>query len=303
MTNYLSPERARRMPLGIELPSTDLALVDLLSQAQAVVDAYCQLPQMPYPVDFLGGVGIVEEHRWRFPDSPFGPYQRRIYPYHWPVRAVTEFLIEVGAGSRATIPTDALVINNTEKWIEITALSIVNASGIFGVTGWVVPIGGLQQPKAIVTLDCGWQIAETDDTCYALDGTNTVFVASHEHWIEDATTPEIKVAGTPVTPAAIDYLLGTVTFGSPQTGRVTATYRHKLSREIPLATGYVAARLQGDVLLREKDMEGLESIKDDTIEITRPRLRSSPRLDEGWLEREVPAAAQLLGGFKAWRIG
>lgn len=306
MSTYLSPERLPLMNLGVSLDGlSPLTVATILEQAQAVVDSYCNLPTMPHPGTFLGETGVVEEHRWRFPDYEFARQQRRVYPFHWPVRSVTAFSLVASSGASATIDPDSLVINNTERWIEVTSLAIASNSGLIGLAGWIVPIGGLTEPVARVTLDYGWDIAAIDDRGFAIDDTNTVFAFGHEHWIDDSTDPVVQVDGVDASPQpTIDYLLGRVTFGSAQTGRVTATYRHKLPREVPLAEGLIVRSLLGETALAGKDMEGLESIKDAEITITRRKASVGPGgVNKDNLEQTVPGAAQLLAGFRHWRFG
>lgn len=273
----------------------DIELASIAADAQDTVDAYCNMPIVPADSSFLGGT-VTETHAWPFPDSVLTAGKRRLYPYHWPINSISAFSIKVGEGAAAAIGPENLVINNTERWVEVTALFIASNSGLFSPSGWIVPIGGLTVPLAEITLDYGYDLTATDVRCYAADDTNKVFWAPNGHWM-DLPAAEVAVDGTPETPT-IDKLEGKITFSSAQTGRVTASYHYRLPRSIVTATGMVVAYLLGESNLRAKDMQGLSSIRDDTIEITRPTRR--PGVID--LAAEVPAAALLLDGFKHWRM-
>lgn len=302
MKPYLLPERFRLMRTGANLTGIpDIEIREVIADAQAIVDAYCNVPLLPTPHSFRGGEALLEEHPWMYPTTHFDPGQRRIYPYHWPIREVSAFTLLVSAGATASIPVNSLVINHGEKWVEVTSLAIGSNSGLFGVTGWIVPIGGLQHPLAQISYTYGNQYVEVGDRLYPIaDDEVRVFQASHGFWTAADVT--IYADGVEVDSGdyTIDRELGRITFDSDQSGAVSADYTHEMGREVPSATAHVTAHLLGASKLSAKGMSGgVTSVKVGEISLQRGMPPKEAAL---WLEQAVPAAALLLAGFRHWRL-
>ena len=297
--SYLTRKRFASMFTGASIDGLSNAQVtSVLREASAIVDAFCNVPTTG-PHSFLGGTARDEEHRWKYPQSFDDPGQRRIYPLHWPIRSITDFQIIVGHGAAAPIPIDSLVIDQHHRWVEITSLAIANASGLFSVEGWIIPIGGLSQPLAIISYDYGWVLEEVDDPCEAVDDTNKVFDGTHGYWISGSAA--VSVDGDVVDPSdyTLDLDTGRITFADAQTGDVTASYQHRLVYDIAAATSLIAANLLGEGRLRMKGMTGIASLRVNEIAIERPRQL---RILASNLETTVPDAADLLYGWRYWRV-
>ncbi len=296
---YLSPGRFSTMRMGSKLP-TAIEMIAVLEEASAIVDAYCNVPLTPTPHSFFGGRAVDEEHQWRYPLTNFDRGERRIYPRHWPIiEPILNLDIVVASGAKAHLPSNSLVVNNFERWVEVTSLALASSSGLFGVTGWVVPIGGLSNPVALISYNYGTFLTATDRTLVLTpQAGGKTYQAPHGAW---AGAPTVKAAGDGVDPSLYDYDTeeGWIIFHSaPPSGKLTVSYIHLLGREIPLATGLIAAKLLGDAALRAKGMSGLASIKAGEIELSKGRmLPTAANLDV-----TVPDAAMLLGGFRFWSM-
>lgn len=295
--SYLSLGRYGLLKTGTKLP-TDIETANVLQEASAIVDAYCNVPR---GFSFFGGSVTAEEHRWRYPQTNMDQGQRRIYPLRKPIRSVTGLSIVVSAGAAAAIDPSTLVINVIENWVEVTSLSLASSSGLFGVTGWVVPIGGLANPIAQLSYTYGLAFIENDRNLLLTVESGKTYQLPHGSLTSDPVI--VKANGLAIdtddNPFTVDTENGWITFtGTVPSGRLTADYVHLLPREIPLATGLIASKLLGDASLREKGLQGLASVKAN--EITLSRGRSVPAgLD---LEASIPEAALLLGGFRFWTM-
>lgn len=298
---YLTPDRLRSMRTGQSFTGwSDLELFNLIDEASAIADAYCLVPLNSPSNAFLGG-RVTENHRWRYPQGMGDTAQRKIYPLHKPIRAVQSMSIIVGHGAAAAIPTSSLVIDNDHGWVAVTSLTIASNSGLFSVEGWIVPIGGLQEPMAEITYDYGWAITETDEAATPIDGGRKAFQTRHGCWTIDSVT--VKSSGVTVAGAgySLDRSTGRVIFLESQPGRVTVSYVHKLTRDIPIAVGFIAAALGGSSRIRERGLTGLKSLRVNEIAMVK---ESAPvHVDATSLDATVPEAAQLLNGYRHWRIG
>ena len=300
---YLGLERFKAQAHGLDLsPFTDFQLEGALADAAAIVDSYCNVPLLPTPHSFLGGVAIGEEHKWKFPMSSNDRGTRRVYPKHWPIKELQKFEIIVGMNSAGMLPSNALVINNAERWIELTALTISSNSGLFGLLGWVVPIGGLQIPVAKIDYTYGWDLPVVSERARRVAEGSKTFQLGHG-FLTDAPV-EVKAAATTLLEHD-DYELdreeGRLTLVNDTHEDVRVSYVHKLPREIPQANGLVAAALLGDARLRAKGMEGLSALKVNEITLQRPRKVAND--EPNFIDDNCPAAAALLAGFRFWSMG
>lgn len=298
---YLSPGRYGLMRQGSKLPS-DIEMVNVLQEASAMVDAYCVVPR---EFTFFGGTVTNEEHRWRYPLTNTDVGQRRLYPLRKPLlEPIISLQIEVSAGAFAELPASSLVVNTIENWVEVTSLALASSSGLFGVTGWVVPIGGLANPLALLSYNYGKAYAATDRKLVltSVAGGKT-FQAPHGSWTSD--TVVVRANGTVVDPAGahaytVDLEDGWVVFtGTVPTGILTVSYVHLLPREIPLATAMIASHLLGDAALRAKGMQGLAQVKAGEISLSKGRAMPTG----ADLDVTVPDAALLLAGYRFWSWG
>jgi hypothetical protein len=297
---YLSPGRFGLMRMGSKLPPSDVEMVNVLQEASAMVDAYCVVPR---EFTFFGGTVTDEEHRWRYPLTNMDVGQRRIYPLRKPLlEPIIGLKIEVSAGAFAQLPVSALVTNKIENWVEVTSLALASSSGLFGVTGWVVPIGGLANPLALLSYNYGKAYIETDRRLVLTNVAGT-YQSPHGSWTSD--TVVVRANGTVVDPVGAhpyvtDLDNGWIIFtGTVPTGLLTVSYVHLLPREIPLATAMIAGHLLGDSALRAKGMQGLAQIKAGEIMLSKGRV--PPTASN--LDITVPDAALLLAGYRFWTWG
>ena len=294
MGAYLTPERFRTMRHGADLSNlSDLDLVEVLEDATAVVDSYCTVP---YGHSFLGGTVVNEQRPWHYPQTTFDTGSRRVFPKHWPIREISAFRIRVGAGASATLPVNDLVIDQSRRFVEVTSAAIVNASGLFGVAGWIVPFGGLQQPIAELDYSYGASIPETD-RLWPVGDSDTIYQAPHGYWTDEEM--ELRVGDDIETSGyALDLEEGRVIFDdAPEATPIMLTYSHRLFREIPRATSIIAADLLGHSKLVSKGMAGLQSMQVGEIRIQRETVRQALGAS---LDTTLPRAAELLQGFKHW---
>jgi hypothetical protein len=307
VTAYLTPERFRTMGHGADLSSmSDLTVAEYLEDAASVTNAYCTVP---YGHSFLGGVVVAEQRPWRFPSTPAinDPGSRRIFPKHWPITTVQDLRIVVAAGSSASMPVDTLVIDRSRRFVEITAATLVNTSGLFGVTGWIVPFGGMQQPIAEIDYTYG-AFLEAEDRLYPVGDSDVIYQAPQGFWHDDVVGEaelEVTVGGTvmaavdpgPITNWTADREEGRIIFEVAPPGIVRAHYWHKLYPEIPRANAIIAADLIGHSKLVSKGMSGLQGITVGEIRIQKETVRQALGAA---LDTTLPRAAELLQGFKYW---
>jgi len=308
---YLTPERFKTMRHGANLTGlSDLDLAEVLEDATAVVDAYCTVP---YGHSFLGGVVLGEQRKWRYPQYPevmLDVGSRRVWPKHWPIVSIEAFRLVVGAQAVANLPVDQLVIEQGRRFVEVTSASIVGSSGLFGVSGWVVPFGGLQEPIAELDYTYG-NALPANDRLYPVGQSDVIYQAPHGFWADDiADVAELEVTVGGAAMPAIDTVPdpdvvnwtadreeGRIIFRVAPPGIVRATYWHKLYAEIPRATSVIAADLLGASRLVAKGMTGLSRITAGEITIQKETVRQALGAS---LDTTLPRAAELLQGFKYW---
>lgn len=300
---YMMPERFRALGYGanLRINTSDLQLETHLLDATAAVNAYCNVPLLPQPHSFLGGKAVDEEHPWKFPQTSTARGSRRVYPKHRPIKVVEDFRLIVGFDAGASLPLNALVVNNREGWIEITALTIANQSGLFGVSGWIVPMGGLVVPIARITYTYGNDFPVSNDRLRMVEP--TVWQGRFGFW--DANWPiVVKSHGDTVsdTEYDVDLDIGRITFtGTVPAEPLTVDYHHSLNLEIERATALIAAQFIEDDNLRDRGMGGLAKLRVNEIEATRiPRDKGDL---SSYIANYVPSAATLLDGFRFWHAG
>lgn len=279
---------------------SDLELADLIAEASAIVDAYCNLPMTPEPGSLRGGVVVGEQHKWDFSLYGWDQGTRRVYPFNTPIRSVQALRLFVAAGASADIPSNTLVINNTERWVEVTALAIASGSGLFGVTGWIVPIGGLNNPMAELDYTYGNIFTEVAERAYPIaTGNVRTFQTGNGFWVVDVDHEVTVTAnGTPVDEAdyTVDAETGRIIFDADQTGVVRVSYSHELDRNVPTATAYVCAHLSGVAKGRERGLgAGVSRVRVGEISIDRGMTAKE---GAGLLDSAVPEAAALLYGHR-----
>ena len=301
MQPYLTPERVRTMRAGSLFTAySDLELADLIADSSAIADAYCNLAMTPEPGSLRGGTVVDEEHNWPYPHYVWEMGTKRIFTFNQPIREVSSLKLLVAAGASASIPTNSLVINHTERWVEVTSLAIASNSGLFGVTGWVVPIGGLADPLAQISYSYGRVITETLERLYPItNDEKRIFQAGNGFWIVDVDHEvTVTVDGTPADPGdyTVDSDIGRITFAADTTGIVRATYSHSLDRNVPSAVGLIMEHLHGAAKARSRGLTGgVQRVKVGEISIDRGM---STRDAASLLETAVPEAALMLSGHK-----
>lgn len=291
---YITPDRFRVMGFGVDLgdlEDADFAFV--IERASSLVDAYCNVPVLPQKHDFRGGTITREQHRWRLPDPTLSSAYtevgtRRVYPFHGPLKTMTQFKVMFTQNYSITIDPSNLYINTSEGWAEVISLAAV-------VTG-IYPVGvnfGLYTPVAEINYTYGWAFTSTDERLVADDG--YTFRASNQFW-DISTAPTIKLNGaTQGSGYTVDAYEGTVVFDALQApdARVTATYNYTMPDSIRDATAFVIADILGDRELHQRGMGHLAQVRIAELEVTRENAGRSGAL-RAMAEGGVPLEAQTL---------
>ncbi len=294
MTLYVSPEKYRTMGFGIDLEGIeDVELVSILSRASAIADGYCAVPRLPHPHSFLGGIITPEkpeQHFWRLPESDFDMGSRRVYPYHWPIKSVTQLNVRVTNTQYVHIEPTELFVNNTERYVEVISL-IFTGVGLFGA---IMPSLGLMKPVAEISYAYGEDHDEVGETVYPTDA--RTYRALHQHWVADTVKVYANGAEVPATDYTVDLFEGTVIFDDPLAAQtlVTVDYTHRLAWEIRDAVGMIATHLLGEREQQARGMTGVKSLKVAEVTIT----NSDDKINSENLAYIEPEAAWLLDGFK-----
>ena len=286
------------MGFGIDISELDdTELMSLISQASAVVDSYCNVPRIPQKHDFRGGTITGEQHRWRYPQSPFEIGQRKYYPFHWPILEIQQFRIYVTNTQYVEIAPSAMLINNSERYWEIVSLALTGV-GLFNAL--IIPNVGLADPIAKSTYTYGWDFTVEDDSLTCSDG--QTWRAQNQYWFTDTNrAPVIKKNGAVVTSGfTVDATEGSVVFTDNllATDSVTATYHHKLPSDIQYGTGHIVAHLHGEAELHARGMAHLTMIKVAEVTMERDLRRGNPAGLIANLDTLVPEAALLLGAYR-----
>ena len=265
MPLYLTPQGFLAMKTGVDLSSyEEQELASILEDASSQVNTVCAAPTLPSIHDFRGGTITGEQHRWRLGNEVTAP-TRRYYPMHQPVLAISQFRINVTAGSYIDISTDDLYTNNQEGWVEIVALSL--GIGTFPVVANL----GMNQPVATMNYTYGRSLAVTGDHLYETDG--QTFRAQNQWW-HTSPAPVIYVNGVDSTADfTIDYDEGTATHDSTELvagDTVTADYSHKLPHAIARATALFAIDAVSDVRRNASALAWAGRIRVAEVEVSRP---------------------------------
>lgn len=295
---YLTPQRFRDMGLGIDISElNDAELRSLIAQATTIVNAYCNVPRIPQPHDFKGGVITNERHVWRYPVTPFEIGQRRFYPFHWPIISVESFRIYVTNTQYVQIQPTELMINNTDRYFEVVSLALTS-TGLFNAL--IIPNVGLATPVAATDYTYGWDVLETDEYLDCTDG--QTWRAQNQFWFTDSPrAPVIKKNGSIVTTAfTLDPTEGTVVFDAQlaASDEVSATYHHKLPSDIQFGTGHIAAYLHGQAELHSRGMAHLTKLRVAEVEMERDLPRVMPANVIQNLDVLIPEAAIFLSSFR-----
>lgn len=289
---YVTPEKYRTMGFGIDLTDLeDVELASILERASTLVDAYCTVPRWPAPHSFFGGSVASEQHDWTLPESALEGSRRRVWPYHWPIKAITDFRVRVTNTQYVQIAPTEIFINNASRYIEVVSLAFTGV-GLFGA---LIPSIGLMRPVCEISYSYGWHFTASGETLYATDA--RTYRAQSQYW--DATvTAKVYVNGVEanVNDYTIDRTEGTVTFDTQlaATDVVTADYDFNLPWEIRDGVGHIATYLLSNREVQGRGMGGLQSLKVGEVSIVTP----SQRLTAADIPILVPQASWLLDGFR-----
>lgn len=294
---YLTPARFREMGFGIDVGELDDAeLLALINQASSVVDSYCNVPRIPQMHDFRGGTITGEQHAWRYPTTPFEIGQRRYYPWHWPIIAIQQFRIYVTNTQYVEIAPTELMINNSERYLEVVSLALTS-SGLFNAL--IVPNVGLATPIAKCSYTYGWDLTVNDEYLVCSDG--QTWRAQNQFWHTDTgREPVIKKNGTiQTTGFTVNPIEGTVVFDSNLAASdiVSASYHHKLPRDIQYGTGHIISHLHGEAELHARGMAHLTRMRVAEVDMERDLRRGQPSGLAELLDQLVPEAALLLAAY------
>jgi hypothetical protein len=289
---YLTPERFRTMGFGVDLTNVDdVELRSALHRGRATIDAYCNVPRQPQPFDFRGGTITDEAHEWVLDPHETQPRPYRFWPWHQPVKAVSQLRIYSTPSVYTEIDADEIFINNSAGYIEISSLKLTQY-GIFGA-GVITTLVGLHHPVAKASYTYGWGFSVVGEY---LEPTDAMVYRAQNQWWDSTITPEIKKNGVVESSGfTIDYDEGTVTFSSGLTASdvVTASYTYRLPHEISVANGLIAADELGESSLRRKGMVGVAQLSVGEITIRRTTPQGVP--GGGTLVAEtIPQEAQAL---------
>jgi hypothetical protein len=305
---YVTPDAFKQMRLGSDVTGIpDLQLAVVLERASTIVNGYCTVPTIPQPHDFRGGSIVGEQHVWRLPEGGPGSDQtgtRRVYPFHWPIKAVSEFNIAVTNTQIALdIQPSEIIIQNSDRYLEVVTL-IGATFGLFNAIA--MPNAFLATPTVRLDYTYGREIRQTGETIYPVDETNRVlFRAINQWWLVDVDhTVNVYVGGVLTTSGfTVDADEGTILFDAPVTGSVKVDYTYTLMPEVRDATALIARYEFAQSAITAKGLSGLETIRMAELEITQRREpRGSGVVSANNLDRLVPEAADLLSGMKFYRM-
>lgn len=256
------------MGLGVDLADLDdVEIRSALYRAGSVVHSYCSTPMLPQQHDFRGGTITGEVHEWRTDKYEVSMTPFRVWPWHQPIRTVTSFRIYSTPTVYTEIDPAEIFINNSSGFLEVSSLKLTQY-GVFGA-GLVNALVGMWNPQAVLSYTYGRQFAVVDEP---LEPTDANLYRAQNQWWDSTVAPVIKVNGAVTTTGfTIDYDEGTVLFTAAQAAGtlVTASYTHKLARQIAEAEAIIAAEDLGQAALRSKGMAGIESLTVGEISLRR----------------------------------
>lgn len=287
---YVTPEKFRTMGYGADLEDLeDVQLASILERASSLADAYCAVPHYPVPHSFFGGSITDEQHDWTMPESPFDIGRRRVWPYHWPIKEISDFKIKVTNTQYVTIGPSEIFVNNGSRYIEVISLAFTG----LGLFGTILPSIGLMRPVAQIAYTYGFEFSSSGETLYPTDA--RTYRAQNQFWVGDST---VYVNGAAANPSdySVDATEGTVVFDAQlaDTDNVTADYGYRLPSEIRDAVGHLATHLVSELEVASRGMGSLQSVKVGEVSLTtQPR-----RLSVATITELVPEAAWLLDGYR-----
>lgn len=310
MPMYVTPELFRVMHSGSDLSEfdgKDAELAQILSRASNVADAYCTVPMRPQRHSFLGGSIRGEQQRWRIAQTPFESAQRRIYPYHTPIKRISSFRIyvtqpdpDVADGQYVLVDPKDIMTNRIEDYFEVVS-SAMTSTGLFNAL--IVPAIYLANPIATMDYTYGYDFEVSGEPVYPTDG--LTYRSLNNWWTDDAVTVYESGAEVDASEYTVDRTEGTVTFQSPPAigASVTVDYHHRLPEAIRDAVGMIASYEIEEAALTAKGMSRLNSIKiaEVSLEKTTPREQAGSDV-KSWLAKSVPRATTLLDDFSNWRV-
>lgn len=293
-TPYLTEERLRVLGFGADLDDLSSAEArNLIIAASAKVDAWCNVPRLPQPYSFRGGVITDEEQDWFAGDS-LTPAQRRIFLRHEPIKEVTALRIYVTNTQYTDFAADELFVNKTTNSIEIVSFALTSSAPL---GAFVLPNIGLQSPLAKISYTYGYEFTVTDEILEATDAKQ--FRAVNQFW--DDTTVEVKVNGVVSDPGGyeVDRTEGTITFDAAQAADavITASYGYSMPQDISLATGLILHDLLSERELHSRGMGNVRSLKVGEISIDRGYRWEGTGKDSGTI-KIPPDAEGYLAPFR-----
>lgn len=268
MNLYMTPSFFRRANTGIDLTDvSDAELLSTLHAASAATDAYCNVPMLPQKHDFRGGTSTAEQHAWQV-DAYERPRPFRFWPWHQPVRTVTEFKIYATPDVFLEIEPNEIFIHNSGGWIEVSTIRLTQYA-VFGA-GVLTTMVGLFDPIAVASYTYGWQFVVVDQPLATADQ-ETYW--AQDQWWDNTADVEVKVNGAVEAPSGytVDYDEGTILFDTAQdpTDVVVASFTHKLPWELVHGVELVVADMYGEIAMRERGMTGVDQLRVGEIEIRR----------------------------------
>jgi hypothetical protein len=262
----LSPERYLRSGYGIALPDgfSVSTLRTTLARAQNQVNRYLNAPKLPNPYDWRGGTMTNERQQWRV-QSPLAYSEgvRRVYVNSGPIKAVTDFHLDLGTTYMITVDPSQLYVNPMEQYIEIVALNPT----VVGYYPLAVNLG-LYQPIARISYTYGWSFPITGDVLEA--ESPTVFTAAYGNW-DRTVLPVVYFDGVvQISGYSVNYDNGQVTFTvAPSPGvEVSADYTYAVPSELVDAIGITTTNLLAQSRIAQRGMIGLSSIKIAEVSLT-----------------------------------
>lgn len=262
----LSPRRFLRNGYGMALPDgfSLSTLRTRITQAQGLVDRYCNVPKQPSAFDWRGGTMTDEQHQWPLvnPIAPW-PGNRRVYLNAGPVKTVTAFTLDLGSTYEVTVQPNQVYVNHIEQYAEIVAISPT----IIGVPPIGIPLG-LYQPVARVSYTYGWSFAVAGDVLEAESPTQ--FSAAYGNWSQSPPAVIYLDGVEQGSGYTVDFDDGTVTFDTaPSPGvEVSADYTYLAPGPVVDAIGETTAWLLGQSRINQRGLAGLQSLRVAEVAMT-----------------------------------
>lgn len=271
MTPYVSVSKFKLMGTGADLTDiTDSTLAAMLSAATSRVNRYCAVPKTPVPHDFRGGTvgegSNWEKHQWDV-GSMYRQGSDRVYPFHYPVKAIQTFQLRVTVTQTVDFNPVDIYINNDERYLEVISLAV--RLSVF--SAGYVPTIGLRVPVAELGYTYGYSFPVSGEAM-TLDATTSGLYHADNQWWD--TTEAITVYQDGVATASGLYTAdadeGTVLFTTPPatTTAVTLDYTYRLPTEIAQATALIAADNVTRYTLQNAGSIGVAGIRIEETDVT-----------------------------------